>query len=161
MKFSKLALFSMLGLMMISFDLLGAMNEKPDVGQVRRAIETGNAKFGEAVRQGNAAAIGVLYTEDAVLLPPANEMIKGRAGIQEFWNGGLQMGIKDAVLTTVDVQDCSDTAYEIGTYALKIQPEGQAAIEDHGKYIVIWKKAADGSWKLSVDIWNTSLPAQK
>ena len=94
-------------------------------------------------------------------MPPNSEMIKRKPGIEAFWKGGLGMGIKDAVLTTVEVLGMGDLACEIGKYNLKIQPGGQAAFEDNGKYIVIWKKQADGSWKLHVDIWNTSMPAQK
>jgi uncharacterized protein (TIGR02246 family) len=154
-------LLSSLILVLAAAELAGATGDEAGAGAARKAIAATNLKFGEAVRQGNAAAIGALYAEDATLLPPASEIIKGRAGIQEFWGGGLQMGIKDAVLTTVGVSACGDTAIEIGTYALKIQPGGQAdIIEDHGKYVVIWKKA-EGTWKLSVDIWNTSIPAQK
>jgi hypothetical protein len=74
-----------------------------DLAQVRQAIEETNVKFGEAVRLGDAAAIAGLYSEDARLLPPNSEMIEGREGIETFWGGGLQMGIKDAILTTVEV----------------------------------------------------------
>ena len=133
---------------------------KTKIQFVRQAIEEGNAKFGEAVRKGDGAAIAALYTEDATLLPPDSDMIKGRGGIEAFWKGGLQMGIKEAVLTTVDVSAAGELAYEIGTFALKVLPEGKDPIEQKGKYVVVWKKAPDGSWKLHVDIWNSS-PAVK
>jgi uncharacterized protein (TIGR02246 family) len=133
--------------------------EELDLTQVRQTIEAGNAKFGEAVRQGDGAAMAALYTEDATLLPPDSGMIKGRDGIEAFWKGALQMGIKESVLTTVDVSGDGDLAYEIGTFALKIQPEGQEPIEQKGKYVVVWKKTADGVWKLHVDIWNSGPPA--
>lgn len=131
-----------------------------DMAQVRLAIEGANAEFGEAVRMADAVAIAGLYTEDARLLPPNSEMIEGKEGIEAFWGGGLQMGIRDAVLTTVDVFGMGDMACEIGNYDLTIQPEGQEAMKDSGKYLVIWKKAMDGTWKLHVDIWNTSMPVQ-
>jgi len=143
----------------MSVTLAGQKKEGEEVAQIRKAIEMGNAKFGEAVRQADAAAIAALYTDDATLLPPNSEMIKGKPGIEAFWKGGLDMGIKDAVLTAVEVFAMGDLAYEIGKYDLKIQPAGQAVLADSGKYIVIWKKQADGSWKLHVDIWNTNLPA--
>ena len=136
--------------------------EKPvpvmDMAQVQQAIEEANIKFGEAVRLGDAAALAGLYTEDAKLLPPNSEMIQGREGIETFWGGGLQMGIQDVILTTVEVLGMGDVVCEIGTYDLTIQPEGMDAIKDIGKYVVIWKKTADGSWKLHVDIWNTNSP---
>jgi uncharacterized protein (TIGR02246 family) len=126
-----------------------------DMTQVRKAIEEGNAKFGKAVRKGDGAAIAALYTEDATLLPPDSDMVKGRAGIEAFWKGGLQMGIKEAVLTTVNVSGAADLAYEIGTFALEIQPEGKETIEQKGKYVVVWKKGLDAVWRLHVDIWNS------
>ncbi len=58
----------------------------------------------------------------------------------------------------VDVGGSGDTAYEIGKYSLTIQAEGQAAMADSGKYVVVWKRQADGTWKLHVDIWNSSMP---
>lgn len=131
-----------------------------DMAQVRQAVEEANARLGEAIRMGDAAAVAALYTEDAKLLPPNSEMIQGREGIEAFWGGGIQMGIKDVVLTTVEVLRMGDMVCEIGQYDLTIQPEGQEAMKDNGKYVVIWKHASDGTWELYVDIWNTSMPAE-
>jgi uncharacterized protein (TIGR02246 family) len=133
--------------------------EEMDLTQVRQAIEAGNAKFAEAVRQGDGAAIAALYTDDATVLPPDSDMVKGRERIEALWKGSLQMGIKEAVLTTVDVSSHGDLAYEIGTVALKVQPEGQEPAELKGKYVVVWKKTPEGVWKLHVDIWNSGPPA--
>lgn len=125
---------------------------------VRKAIEKVNLKEGEGFRRGEAAAVAALYTEDAVLLPPNSEMIQGRQKIEEFWSIAMQMGVKDVVLTTVELSKvCGDTVHEMGNYTLKIHPIGKKPIEDKGKYIVIWKHTADG-WKLHRDIWNSNLP---
>jgi ketosteroid isomerase-like protein len=130
-----------------------------DITQIRQAIEAANHKFGEAVRKGGGAALGALYTDDAKLLPPNGEMIQGRAGTKAFWTGGLQMGIKDAVLTTLEVLGLGGLVCEIGRYDLTIKPEGQDTIKDSGKYVVVWKQVEDETWKLHVDIWNTGRPA--
>jgi uncharacterized protein (TIGR02246 family) len=131
-----------------------------DLAQVRQSIEEANIKFSEAARSGDAAALANLYAEDARLLPPNSEMIQGREGVEAFWAGGFQMGINDVVLTTLDVMEMGDMVCEIGRANITIQPEGQEAIEDIAKYVVIWKKTADGAWKLYVDIYNTNLPLQ-
>ena len=138
------------------------MAEQPvmDLAQVRLAIDAANVRFGEAVRSADAAALASLYTEDARILPPNSEMIQGREGIEAYWAGAFQMGIKDIVLTIVDVIGMGDMVCEIGKAVVSIQPEGMDAIEDIAKYLVVWKKDVDGTWKLHVDIWNTSLPAK-
>jgi ketosteroid isomerase-like protein len=40
-------------------------------------------------------------------------------------------------------------AYEVGRVKLTT-PDGPA----EGKYIVLWKQDADGTWRLHRDIWN-------
>ena len=130
-----------------------------DLDQIRQTIGEENAKFGEGFRQGDAAAIAGLYTEGAILLPPNLDTIKGKQGIEAFWSGGIQMGITEVVLTTVDLFSMGDQVCEIGKYKLTIQPPGQNAMEDNGKYLVIWKQEV-GTWKLHIDIWNTSMPPQ-
>jgi ketosteroid isomerase-like protein len=51
-------------------------------------------------------------------------------------------------------------AYEEGTYSIKIPGSDGKTSEEIGKYIVVWKKGADGHWRLHRDIWNTN-PAKK
>ena len=129
--------------------------------QIRKQIETANQRFGEGIRKADAAAIGRLYTEDALLMPPNFEIIRGREGTQKFWDGAIKMGVKDAVLKTVELNEKGDTVEEVGNYTLKIHPEGQSPFEDKGKYVVLWKQDADGKLRLHRDIWNSSLPARK
>ena len=159
----KFANYSFIFVFVFCFVLLCCVppgTEEMDVEMARMAIEEANMKFGEAVRQDDAAALAALYTDDAILLPPDSEMIKGKQGIEAFWSGGLQMGIKDAVLTIVDVFGSGDLVYEVSNFTLTIQPEGQEPIEQKGKYVVVWKQTADGLWKMQVDIFNYKLPAK-
>ncbi|NIT59660.1 MAG: DUF4440 domain-containing protein [Aliifodinibius sp.] len=128
------------------------------VEKVREAIKEANVKFGEKIRNGDAAGVAALYTKDAVLMPPNSEKFYGRKEIEKFWGGAIsQMGLKDAILTTQELFGSGDIFTEIGSYILKIQPAGQKPIEDKGKYVVIWKQTADGL-KLHRDIWNSNLP---
>lgn len=129
--------------------------------QTRKEIERANQRFGEGIRKADAAAVGSLYTKDALLMPPNFEIIRGREGTQKFWDGAIKMGVKDAILKTVELNEKGDTVEEVGNYTLKIQPEGQNPFEDRGKYVVLWKQDTDGKWRLHRDIWNSSLPAKK
>jgi ketosteroid isomerase-like protein len=73
---------------------------------------------------------------------------------------GPDSNSKEANLTTVELADLGNMIHEVGNYVLKIQPEGKAAFEDKGKYVVLWNKMPDGSLKMHRDIWNSSLPAK-
>ncbi len=126
---------------------------------VQQAIEETNTQFCEAVNRGDAAAVAALYAEDAKLLPPNTEMVSGRQAIQAFWEGALEMGVWDINLESVGVGYDGNLAYEIGAYTLNIQPEGGQAMTDTGKYVLVRKRQADGTWKMTADIWNSSVPA--
>jgi ketosteroid isomerase-like protein len=79
----------------------------------------------------------------------------GKAAIQTFWQALMDMGIKEAKLDIVEVEEQDDLAVEVSKYTLQ-GDEGQ--VLDQGKYIVIWKQE-NGQWKLHRNIFNSSLPA--
>jgi uncharacterized protein (TIGR02246 family) len=122
---------------------------------IRAEIESAHRQFGKAFNSGDVAAIGALYTEDATVLPPNSQMVKCRRAIEEFWKGVMAMGVHSVQLTTLDVQSSGDLAYEIGNATLEIQPQGGKVSTDTVKYVVVWKRQADDSWKLAADIWNS------
>ncbi|MGI9105426.1 MAG: YybH family protein [Pyrinomonadaceae bacterium] len=129
--------------------------------EIRAAIENNNRKFSEAFMRGDAAAVAALYTGDARLLPPDVPMMRGREAIQSFWQGAMNMGIKEATLETIEVEATGDNfACEVGRFALVIAP-GAGAGGEHavqaGKYVVLWKNDG-GVWKLHADIWNADAP---
>ena len=125
----------------------------PAWAQSKAAIQKLEDQWAAAFNKGDASAVAAMYTEDAFVLPPGAEMVKGRAAIEAFWRqAAQQMG--DAKLTTVDVLPLGPrAAREIGTVSLK--SKSQPPQEIVGKYAVVWRKIG-GQWKLATDIWNTN-----
>jgi uncharacterized protein (TIGR02246 family) len=127
--------------------------EENSVANLQEEIEAQNRQFMSAFSRGDAAGVAALYTQDARILPPNSPMLSGREEAQQFWQGLMSIGGKDATLETVSVELRGDMAVEVGKYSLSI-----GTVSDSGKYVVVWKNE-EGSWRLHVDIWNTSLPA--
>ena len=149
-------ILSAVGLLLMAFGVVAcapAAETEEDPAAVRAAIKETNARFAEALNQGDAAAIAALYTEDAIVLPPGQGMVRGRQAIQESMAVDIETNaLSDLVLTTSDVQVAGNLAVEVGTYSIQA-----GAMQDEGKYVVVWKKQEDGSWKLYRDIWNSNL----
>jgi uncharacterized protein (TIGR02246 family) len=124
----------------------------------RAAITQANARFQEAIGRGDAEAIAALYTESAQVLPPNGAPVQGPADIRAFWAGAIQSGIKGGRLETLDVETGGDIAVETGRYQLILQPPGGAQMTDEGKYLVVWRRQADGSWKLHRDMFSSNQP---
>jgi uncharacterized protein (TIGR02246 family) len=130
-----------------------ALGAAPALAQDKAAIQKLNDAWTAAFNKGDAAAVAAMYTEDAYVLPPGSEMVKGRAAIEAFWRQAVQQ-LGDAKLTTVDVLRLGPAAArEIGTVSLKTK--SQPAQDIVGKYAVVWRKVG-GNWKLATDIWNTN-----
>ena len=92
-----------------------------------------------------------MYADNAYVLPPGHDIVKGHNAIEAFWKAAAQQ-LGNARLVTVDVVPLGPhAAREIGTVTLetKAQPPQQVV----GKYAVVWGKVG-GHWLLATDIWN-------
>ena len=119
-------------------------------------IRSANQNFERNFADGNAEGMASLYTSDGMLLPPGAAVQEGSKAIQGFWQMVMNLGVKRAQLSTVQVDKQNDMAVEMGNYKLS---GGDNQLIDEGKYIVVWKKQ-NGDWKLHKDIWNTNLSPQ-
>jgi len=124
----------------------------PAFGQSKAAIQQLNDAWTAAFNKGDGAAVAGMYAEDAYVLPPGAEIVKGRAAIEAFWKQAVQQ-FGDAKLTAIAVLPLSrSAAREIGTVTLTTKAPSQQIV---GKYVVLWRKVGR-DWKLATDIWNTN-----
>ena len=135
--------------------LVSCASVAPTRGDVRATIEANNKRWVEALGRGDAAGIAGLYTPNAQLLPANGTVVNGQQAIEKYWQGAIDSGFKSLTLTSVEVEACGDTAYEVGKYTV---PGEAGKVLDTGDYIVIWKREK-GQWKLHRDIWTTNTPA--
>jgi uncharacterized protein (TIGR02246 family) len=124
----------------------------PALGQSKAAIQKLDDTWAAAFNKGDAAAVAAMYDEDAYVLPPGADMLKGRAAIQAFWGQAMQQ-MEEIKCTAIDVLPGRRAAREIGTCSAKTkaQPPADVVI----KYAVVWRNTG-GQWKLLQDIWNTN-----
>jgi ketosteroid isomerase-like protein len=100
------------------------------------------------------------YAPDAVVLPDDHPIEPTKDAILAGWQALL--GDKNTTLswktTAVTVAKSSDIAYEYGTYSLDtIGKDGKVATQT-GKYVVVWKKQPDNTWKVAIDTDNSDAP---
>jgi ketosteroid isomerase-like protein len=55
-----------------------------------------------------------------------------------------------------DMAASGDLGYTYGNYILRAKDKDGKLVTHHGKYTSIWKKQKDGSWKVVVDMGNSS-----
>ena len=100
------------------------------------------------------------YAGDAALMAPNTPIVAGKEAIRRFWKGMLASpGFSVAwKATKVEAARSADLAYVIGTYELTTNDARGKPVSDRGKYSEVWKKQADGNWKVIADMFNSDLP---
>ena len=96
-----------------------------------------------------AALTEVFYADDAQLMPPNAPLMRGKAAIRDFWTEFMKITGTDVVLDTYDVSATGDLAYGIGRWKGTLQGKAQK-----GKYLVVYRRQADGGYKAIADIFN-------
>lgn len=145
------------GVVLDGFQAAGAAD---DVTRARAEIAKTRAAYEDAWRQGNAEAVAALYADDGVVLYPHQPRVSGRAAILGYFKGFFaQFRPETFVLSSEEVEVAGQWAFDRGTYRLAITPRQEGApVADNGKYLVILRRSADGSWKVARDMDNTDLP---
>ena len=128
----------------------------PVLGQddAKAAIEAGSQAWEAGWNAGDAAAIAAVHAEDALILPPGSQAIKGREAIQAYWQAALDEA--EGVTSTIESKEIhvlGDAAIEVGSY---MDTNTDGSHRDHGKFIAVWTKV-DGKWMLARDIFNSSM----
>jgi ketosteroid isomerase-like protein len=125
------------------------------------AIYRLDAEFMKAASAKNAAAlVKAFYAPDAVLMPPNHGLVEGRAKIAGFLQGLIDAGLTSIKLETMTVASAGDLAYGQGRYTLSLSPPAGAPVQDVGKYVVVYRRQANGSWRAVSDIFNSDQPIQ-
>jgi ketosteroid isomerase-like protein len=112
-------------------------------------IAEAGRKLASAFNRGDAAAVSLLYSGSARVLPPGIGQIEGRESIRAFYQDEVEKGMKLSAAKDVSIVRHGDLVYEVGRGALP--PERPA--KPSRKYLRIWKYTR-AAWKIEVDIWN-------
>lgn len=114
----------------------------------------------KALLAGDASKTAAGFGGDAILLPDDAEMVQGGAEIEKYYENVFAQGqLSELTLTEVEVSGQGNLAYEVGTFTRTWTPPGsEASVSDAGKYVNVYKRQADGSWKCAASIWNLDQP---
>lgn len=121
------------------------------VDGIEQAAQAANAGFSAAIRGGDAVAAASAYAADARLLAPSADLIEGRSRIASFWRAGLDAGIREIDRVPVRIDGHGSVAYEIGRYTIRLRPPEGGCVVDHGSYLVVHQRDADGAWRWAVE----------
>jgi ketosteroid isomerase-like protein len=100
------------------------------------------------------------YADDSAVLMPNAPLFTGKPAITE----SLKPLLTDPnfsltfMATKVDVSKSGELGYTRGPYKMSFSDQRGNKFEDEGKYLTIFRKQADGTWKAVEDTFMSDLP---
>ncbi len=136
----------------------GRLSE-PNVAEIRSTIEAANQRATVGMLAGDLAPLLANYADSVVVMMPGMPAMRGNAAVEQGMTGMMsEMKVTAATFTTNNVMATGDMAIESGSFTMTLLPKGGKPMDDKGKYLTVWQRQADGSWKILRDITNTDLP---
>lgn len=124
-----------------------------------RTIFELNADWARMIDARDIDGIVSLYLPDGAFLLPGQPAFEGHAGVRAAWQAFFDLPEFALVFkpTVVEVSGDASFAMDKGSYRLSFQgPEGP--VVEIGKYLVVWRASADGTWKVAADMVNSDAP---
>jgi ketosteroid isomerase-like protein len=100
------------------------------------------------------------YADEASVLMPNAPIFTGKPAIKE----SLKPLMSDPnfsitfMPTRVEVAKSGDLGFTQGPYKMSFSDQRGNKFEDEGKYLTVWRKVADGTWKAVEDTFMSDLP---
>jgi ketosteroid isomerase-like protein len=151
----------------LSTPSVDALGQKPTVSPLTQpTLSPGvillmelEGKFAQAVAEGGGKAFASWFADDAVILNNGQPPVIGRAAIA----AKAQWDPREYQLTWVpegaQMGPSNDMGFTWGHYEGHSRDKNGEPVRIAGRYMTVWKKIADGSWKVSLDASANEAPA--
>jgi len=113
------------------------------------------AAMGTAAGASDPAAMVAPYASGAMLMPPSMPMMKGTDQIRQFYQGMMSTKV-NLTLSQQTADGSGDFMYTSGTYHYAEQPPATGT--EDGKYLMVFRRGADGNWKIVAESWSPNAP---
>jgi ketosteroid isomerase-like protein len=134
-------------------------------GQARKtddALEKLRSEFVLAFNAKDAAKVASFYADDAIAMPPNDQMVTGRSNIEATFKKAFDNNVGSIALQTIESSTSGQWGFQAGMWKLTTGSAGNVAgavvVAESprvtvGKNLVVYKRVGNG-WKMAYDIWN-------
>jgi len=124
----------------------------------RNGIDAAYKTMETGFQQGKPELIAASYTDDAEWYPPDGPVIKGPPAIGRAWKDNAAADGSRLRIEVAEVDQDGGRADEIGRFTISANDGSVVAA---GKYLVVWARQPDGSWKARRGMYNWDIPPRR
>jgi len=144
-------------LLLLSFLILSCNTSNPDLKAEETTIRKADSTWAALAKDGgDTEKILSYWSDDAIVLPPGQPMVKGKDALRKMVQDSKDIPGFSITWKSSDIQFSPDgqMAYMSGENLMTMNDTSGNKITIPGRGYTIWRKQADGNWKCVVDIWN-------
>jgi ketosteroid isomerase-like protein len=114
------------------------------------------ARFARAVAEKDVKALVDCYETDGIVLAPDTPMVRGSSALGGlFQKDIIDAGVQAIEFDTTDLVEDGSLVIEAGRNLVHVElPDGRS-IANPGKYLVVYRRQADGTLKLVFDSFSS------
>ncbi len=127
---------------------------KDDLASIQKVI----ADFVAAYNAKDSAKIAGLFTGSGSVMVPNSAVVHGFDSIKGFYDIRLGVqGARDLELQATPTGQ-GKFAYAVGTYSVRLAPEGAPESRDRGKVLFLFQKMPGSVWRIEILMYSSDLP---
>ena len=136
-------------------------SQESDLDAGRAALMEADRAMFEAYSTSDSPldALMAHFLDEANVLPPDAPLARGKEESRAVFAALEAMPGFSLTWSPSEGDVGGDLGYTIGTYRIEVQDAEGFLLGIDGKYITVWKKQPDGTWKVGVDMFNANGPA--
>ena len=114
-----------------------------------------------AMEQGMLIYDETFFMEDAIQLDDGKQMIDDGIFAIKLDHQDLPPDLSVTWAPQgAEIAQSGELGYTWGRWSNVTYAADGTMLDTYGKYVTIWKKQDDGSWKIAIDIWNSEDPQE-
>jgi ketosteroid isomerase-like protein len=127
---------------------------KSHIAAEAKGLAKTDQEWSAAAATRDAKRVASFYADDAIAYPPDEPMAVGRAAAEKVWAAYFSDPNYKLSWQTEHAEATGALGYTSGTFEASFTgPDGKIA-HGVGKYLCVWRRQADGTWKAIHDMWN-------
>jgi uncharacterized protein (TIGR02246 family) len=135
--------------------LTACASVQPASEQSELAVQQASDRFWATRERGDARSFADQFTEDGILMIPGLADASGRTAIRELSEKRFPgTPTSDFKIQRREIQVAGDSAWELAWYEETYR--GNDPVRMRGRYLIVWKRASDGVWRVHRNLYNFS-----
>lgn len=143
----------MLGLCAVLFP--GTRSFASEMSAEAKALVQMDDEWSASAGKRNVDLLVSFYADDATAYPPGDKAATGAAALKAAWAGIADPNYSLTWKAThAGVSASGEMGFTSGTFVENTKGADGKTTTSTGKFLCVWKKQKDGSWKAVHDMWN-------